>query len=216
MFLTSPFIDQAIALRIASQAASSAKNLAKGRIDFSLSSRKPRRSSFTSRLSYKSLPNTCFSCESESRICGRSLYDVGSGNVPSPTGPRLLDLAGHPLCFLNHLVKLPLQEQRRRLCGRWPFLTSTRSVRSGRDSGFASQTGWSCSDPPWRHSIPAGCLFYRFGGRFAATDSSCFLAAAVRSEVEKIVHWMPEILFAAEIAFRRLHGCMPEQELNLL
>jgi hypothetical protein len=25
-----------------------------------------------------------------------------------------------------------------------------------------------------------------------------------------------EILFAAEIAFRRLHGCMPQQELNLL
>ena len=27
---------------------------------------------------------------------------------------------------------------------------------------------------------------------------------------------MSEILFAAEIAFRRLHGCMPQQELNLL
>jgi hypothetical protein len=38
----------------------------------------------------------------------------------------------------------------------------------------------------------------------------------VRSEVEKIVDWMPEILFAAEIALCRLHGCMPEQELNLL
>jgi hypothetical protein len=38
----------------------------------------------------------------------------------------------------------------------------------------------------------------------------------VGSEVKKIVHWMPEILFAAQIAFRRLHGCMPQQELNLL
>ena len=38
----------------------------------------------------------------------------------------------------------------------------------------------------------------------------------VRSEVEKIVHWMSEILFAAEIAFRCLDGCMPQQELNLL
>ena len=27
---------------------------------------------------------------------------------------------------------------------------------------------------------------------------------------------MPEILFAAEIAFRGLHGSVPEQELNLL
>jgi hypothetical protein len=38
----------------------------------------------------------------------------------------------------------------------------------------------------------------------------------VRSEVKKVVHRMSEILFAAEIPFRRLHGCMAEQELNLL
>jgi hypothetical protein len=38
----------------------------------------------------------------------------------------------------------------------------------------------------------------------------------VHSEVEKIVHWMPEILFAAEIAFRGLDRCVPEQKLNLL
>ena len=38
----------------------------------------------------------------------------------------------------------------------------------------------------------------------------------VRSEVKKIVHRMSEILFAAEIAFRRLDRCMPQQELNLL
>ena len=37
-----------------------------------------------------------------------------------------------------------------------------------------------------------------------------------RSEVKKIIHRMPEILFAAEIAFRGLHRCMSEQELNLL
>jgi hypothetical protein len=38
----------------------------------------------------------------------------------------------------------------------------------------------------------------------------------VRSEVKKIVHRMSEILFAAQIAFRRLDGCVPQQELNLL
>jgi hypothetical protein len=38
----------------------------------------------------------------------------------------------------------------------------------------------------------------------------------VRSEVKKIIHWMSEILFAAEIAFRRLDRGMPQQELNLL
>ena len=38
----------------------------------------------------------------------------------------------------------------------------------------------------------------------------------VLSEVKQIVYRMSEILLAAEIAFRRLHGCMPQQELNLL
>jgi hypothetical protein len=42
------------------------------------------------------------------------------------------------------------------------------------------------------------------------------LLLRTRSEVEKVIHWMPEILFAAEIAFRGLDRCMPEQELNLL
>src|SRR5215469_8276942 len=42
------------------------------------------------------------------------------------------------------------------------------------------------------------------------------LLLRVRSEVEKIVHWMPEILFATQVALCCLHGCMPEQELNLL
>jgi hypothetical protein len=38
----------------------------------------------------------------------------------------------------------------------------------------------------------------------------------VLSEVKKIVDRMSEILFATEIAFRRLHRCMSQQELNLL
>jgi hypothetical protein len=42
------------------------------------------------------------------------------------------------------------------------------------------------------------------------------LRLRIRSEVEKVVHWMPKILFAAEIAFRGLDRCMSEQELNLL
>jgi len=38
----------------------------------------------------------------------------------------------------------------------------------------------------------------------------------VCSEVKKIVYRMSEILFAAQIAFRRLDGCVAQQELNLL
>jgi hypothetical protein len=37
-----------------------------------------------------------------------------------------------------------------------------------------------------------------------------------RSEVNKIADRMSEILFAAEMEFRRLHGCMTRQKLNLL
>jgi len=42
------------------------------------------------------------------------------------------------------------------------------------------------------------------------------LPLRIRSEVEKVVYRMPEILFAAEIAFRGLDRGMPQQELNLL
>jgi len=42
------------------------------------------------------------------------------------------------------------------------------------------------------------------------------LLLRVRSEVEKIINGMAEILLAAEVAFRGLDRCMPEQELNLL
>ena len=49
------------------------------------------------------------------------------------------------------------------------------------------------------------CLFYSFAvlvrrGRFRMFS----LLLPIRSEVEEVVHWMPEILFAAEIAFRGL------------
>ena len=43
-----------------------------------------------------------------------------------------------------------------------------------------------------------------------------FILLDVCSQVKEIVYRMSEILFAAEIAFRRLHGGMTQQELNLL
>jgi hypothetical protein len=60
------------------------------------------------------------------------------------------------------------------------------------------------------------CLFYRVGGFHCVRFTIVFMRPPVRSEVKEIVHRMAEILFAAEIAFRRLDGCMPQQELNLL
>src|SRR4029077_17047475 len=59
-------------------------------------------------------------------------------------------------------------------------------------------------------------LFYIVGGVPCGRFTIVFVRLPVRSEVKKIVDWMSEILFAAQIAFRRLHGHMPQQELNLL
>src|SRR6266568_9669867 len=60
------------------------------------------------------------------------------------------------------------------------------------------------------------CLFYRGGRLHCGGFIVVFLRPPLRSELKKVVHWMSEILFAAEIAFRCLDGCMPQQELNLL
>ena len=60
------------------------------------------------------------------------------------------------------------------------------------------------------------CLFYRVGRFHCGGFIIVFLRPPLRSQLKKVVHWMSEILFAAQIAFRCLDGCMPEQELNLL
>ena len=61
------------------------------------------------------------------------------------------------------------------------------------------------------------CLFYRIGRFHCGGFIIVFLRPPpVCSEIKKVVHWMSEILFATEIAFRCLDGCMPQQELNLL
>jgi hypothetical protein len=61
------------------------------------------------------------------------------------------------------------------------------------------------------------CFFYSFADR-GRRDRFILLRLLkrVHSEIEKIIHWMPEILLATEIAFRRLDRCVTEQELNLL
>jgi hypothetical protein len=43
-----------------------------------------------------------------------------------------------------------------------------------------------------------------------------FLRPPLRSEVKEIVYRVPEVLFATEITFRRLHRRVAQQELNLL
>ena len=60
-------------------------------------------------------------------------------------------------------------------------------------------------------------LFYSSTGSIRRNRFLTFLLpSGIGSEVEKVVHWMPEILFAAEIAFCGLHRSMAQQELNLL
>jgi len=55
----------------------------------------------------------------------------------------------------------------------------------------------------------ARCLFYRSGAFHCDTFNILFFQRRhVLSEVKQIVYRMSEILLAAEIAFRRLHGRM--------
>jgi hypothetical protein len=60
------------------------------------------------------------------------------------------------------------------------------------------------------------CLFYKVGGFHWGRFTIVFMRPPVRSEVKKVVYRMAEVLFAAEIPFRRLDRCMSQQELNLL
>src|SRR5713226_10100791 len=60
------------------------------------------------------------------------------------------------------------------------------------------------------------CHFYRRGSLHRDRFRLHSVRLHGRSEVKKIVYRMSEILFATEIPFRRLDGCMPQQELNLL
>jgi len=60
------------------------------------------------------------------------------------------------------------------------------------------------------------CLFYIVGDFHWGRFTIAFVRLPVRSEMKKIIHRMSEILFTAEITFRRLHRYMPQQELNLL
>ena len=61
------------------------------------------------------------------------------------------------------------------------------------------------------------CLFYSFASLLRRDRFLLFYPLlSIRSEVKEIVHGMPEILFAPEIAFRGLYRGMPQQKLNLL
>jgi hypothetical protein len=60
-------------------------------------------------------------------------------------------------------------------------------------------------------------LFYRIGRFHGGGFIIVFLRAPpLCSEIKKVVDWVSEILFAAEIAFCRLNRCVAQQELNLL
>jgi hypothetical protein len=55
------------------------------------------------------------------------------------------------------------------------------------------------------------CPFHRVAGTGRRDRFNTFrLLLRVHFEVEEIVHWMPEILLAAKITFRSLHGGVPE------
>jgi len=59
-------------------------------------------------------------------------------------------------------------------------------------------------------------LFYRVKCFRCGGFIIVFMQPPVLCKVKKIVDGVSEILFAAEIAFRRLNGCVAQQKLNLL
>src|SRR6266700_7554823 len=124
-----PFYRSGVCAQNKGPAAVSPRNLAKARIEFILSSRSPPGSSSLIRFSHKSLPNTSINlsmANCESRTYDRSLYDVGSGNVPGPTDPSTAG-SRRPFALLSESTRaVPDPEQRRKLCERWSFPTSTK------------------------------------------------------------------------------------------
>jgi hypothetical protein len=54
------------------------------------------------------------------------------------------------------------------------------------------------------------------GGFHSGRFNIVFTRSSILCEFKKIVHRVPEILFAAEIAFCSLYRRMTQQELNLL
>src|SRR5580704_12750481 len=60
------------------------------------------------------------------------------------------------------------------------------------------------------------CLFYRVRRCHCSGFIIVLLRPSLRSQLKKVVHWMSEILFTAEITLRCLDRCMPQQELDLL
>jgi hypothetical protein len=58
-------------------------------------------------------------------------------------------------------------------------------------------------------------LFYRLANWGRRGVLGFRLLLHVCSEVKEIVHWVAEVLFAAQVALRCLYRCVTEQELNL-
>ncbi len=61
----------------------------------------------------------------------------------------------------------------------------------------------------------SGCLFHVFVSPGCRDGFFSFRLLLIHSEVEEIVHWMAEILLAAEISFGGQHRCVSQSKLNL-
>src|SRR5215468_399555 len=66
------------------------------------------------------------------------------------------------------------------------------------------------ADCLWRGS------FYDRGLRCSRAKTDLFCSDDISFEVKEVIHWMPKILFTAEIAFGSQNRRVPQQELNLL
>src|ERR1035438_878548 len=91
----------------------------------------------------------------------------------------------------------------------------SRILRSkGACSAFAFHDTSNGRDTSGFQNVP--CRAHKWRKQAIARIDLRSSGEADRSEIEAVVHRVPEVLFAAEVSFRGLHRCMAEQELNLL
>ena len=112
---------------------------------------------------------------------------------------RLLDSAGHLLCFLNQLMKLRMRAASKGFAGRWPFLFLDHV-----ESHWLALPLWSVGQDWLVIFTSSVAAFYPWARRHFYRRGSFHLDRFSR-------YPGVQILFAAGIASRRLDGYIPSK-----
>jgi len=155
----------------------------------------------------------------EVSILERSQKKVWERNLalPGPPPRETLQLVGsvsthrllRKLYATGHILDCDvLQEDHHSPTRLWMFdLQDPRGVDSRRNQGFVATFSMYLSMAAF-YSL-SNRVFYSFAGHVRRDTFLIFLLIQrARSEIEQLVYWMLEILFASQIAFCDLHRCV--------